>query len=92
MFLDSETEVSVVGEVLLPQLVLTDLEATLKDLLGLGAPTKEIYSFKKSYYRQFYSEAKNRISFIGSGSVLMKQIRIRLRPFKLPAESLSLTY
>ena len=51
MFLDSETEVSVVGEVLLPQLVLTDLEATLKDLLGLGAPTKQIYSLKKSYYR-----------------------------------------
>ena len=38
MLLDSEAEVSVVGEVLLPQLVLADLEPTLEDLLSLGAP------------------------------------------------------
>ena len=35
---NAEAEVAVVGEVLLPQLVLTDLEAALEDLLGLGAP------------------------------------------------------
>ena len=35
MFLDAETEVSVGREVLLPQLVLLDLEATLQDLFSL---------------------------------------------------------
>ena len=35
---NAEAKVAVVGEVLLPQLVLTDLEAALEDLLGLGAP------------------------------------------------------
>ena len=35
MFLDAVTEISVRGEVLLPQLVLLDLEATLQDLFSL---------------------------------------------------------
>jgi hypothetical protein len=35
MFLDAVTEVSVSGEVLLPQLVLLDLEARLQDLFSL---------------------------------------------------------
>ena len=35
MLLDAEAEVAVVGEVLLPQLVLLHLEATLEDLLSL---------------------------------------------------------
>ena len=36
VLLDAEAEVAVVGEVLLPQLVLLHLEATLEDLLGLN--------------------------------------------------------
>ena len=35
VLLDSEAEVAVVGEVLLPQLVFLDLEPTLQDLLSL---------------------------------------------------------
>ena len=35
VLLDAEAEVAVVGEVLLPQLVLLHLEAPLQDLLGL---------------------------------------------------------
>ena len=35
MLLDTEAEVAVLGEVLTSQLVLLDLEATLKNLLGL---------------------------------------------------------
>ena len=35
MFLDAEAEVAIVGEVLLPQLVLLHLEAPLQDFLGL---------------------------------------------------------
>ena len=35
VLLDTEAEVAVVGEVLLPQLVLLHLEAPLQDLLGL---------------------------------------------------------
>ncbi len=38
VLLDAETKVAVGGEILLPQLVLLDLEATLKDLLSLGSP------------------------------------------------------
>ena len=34
---DTETEVTGLGEVALPQLVLLDLETTLEDLLSLGA-------------------------------------------------------
>ena len=37
VLLDTEAEVSSLGEVALLQLVLLDLEATLQDLLGLGA-------------------------------------------------------
>lgn len=36
MLADTETEVTGLGEVLLSQLVLLDLEATLEDLLSLG--------------------------------------------------------
>ena len=35
VLLDAEAEVAIVGEVLLPQLVLLHLEASLKDFLGL---------------------------------------------------------
>ena len=35
VLLDTEAEVAIVGEVLLPQLVLLHLEAPLQDLLGL---------------------------------------------------------
>ena len=42
MFLDSKAEVTIVGEVLLSQLVLLNLEATLQDLLGLGAPNSAV--------------------------------------------------
>ena len=35
MLLDAEAEVAIVGEVLLPQLVLLHLEAPLQDFLGL---------------------------------------------------------
>ena len=35
MLLDAEAKVAIVGEVLLPQLVLLHLEAPLQDLLGL---------------------------------------------------------
>ena len=42
MLLDTESEVAVLGEVLAPQLVLLDLEATLEDLLGL--------EFERIYY------------------------------------------
>ena len=35
MLLDTEAEVAIVGEVLLPQLVLLHLEAPLQDFLGL---------------------------------------------------------
>jgi hypothetical protein len=38
VLLFAKTKVSVGGEVLLPQLVLLDLEATLKDLLSLNSP------------------------------------------------------
>merc|ERR1712008_573209 len=38
VLLDAEAEVAVVGEVLLPQLVLLHIEAPLENLLGLGAP------------------------------------------------------
>merc|ERR1719340_28734 len=38
MLLDTEAEVSVLGEVLSPQLVLLHLQATLENLLSLGAP------------------------------------------------------
>merc|ERR1719229_632012 len=38
VLLNSEAEVAVVGEVLLPQLVFLNLEAPFQDLLGLGAP------------------------------------------------------
>jgi len=38
MLLDAEAEVAIVGEVLLPQLVLLHLEAPLQDFLGLGSP------------------------------------------------------
>merc|ERR1712096_590742 len=41
MFLDSKAEVAIVRKVLLSQLVLLNLEATLQDLLGLGAPPCE---------------------------------------------------
>lgn len=34
---DTETEVTGLGEILLSQLIFLDLEATLEDLLGLGA-------------------------------------------------------
>lgn len=37
MFVDTESEVSSLREVLLPQFVFLDLEATLKNLLSLGA-------------------------------------------------------
>ena len=37
VFADTETEVTGLGEVLLSQLVLLDLEATLENLLSLGA-------------------------------------------------------
>ena len=37
MLADTETEVTGLGEVLLSQLVLLDLEATLENLLSLGA-------------------------------------------------------
>jgi len=37
VFRDTETEVACVGEVLLSQLVLLDLQASLENLLGLGA-------------------------------------------------------
>lgn len=51
MLLDTEPEVSVVGEVFLPQFVLLDLESTLKDLLSLGSPDKKIitkiFNYKK---------------------------------------------
>merc|ERR1719462_842087 len=38
VLLDAEAKVAVVGEVLLPQLVLLNLEAPLQNLLSLGAP------------------------------------------------------
>ena len=38
VLLDTEAEVAIVGEVLLPQLVLLHLEASLQDLLGLFYP------------------------------------------------------
>merc|ERR1719462_750532 len=38
VLLDAEAEVAIVGEVLLPQLVLLHLEAPLQDFLGLGSP------------------------------------------------------
>ena len=52
MLLDTEPEVSVVGEVFLPQFVLLDLESTLKDLLSLGSPDNKkiitkIFNYKK---------------------------------------------
>lgn len=37
MLADTETEVTGLGEILLSQLIFLDLEATLEDLLGLGA-------------------------------------------------------
>lgn len=39
---DTETEVAGLGEVLLPQLVLLDLEATLEDLLSLGTTDSNV--------------------------------------------------
>lgn len=39
---DTETEVAGLGEVALPQLVLLDLEATLENLLGLGATDGDV--------------------------------------------------
>ena len=41
MFSDTESKVAHVREVLLSQLVLLNLQATLKDLLGLGASDKK---------------------------------------------------
>ena len=41
MLLDTEAEVAIVGEVLLPQLVLLHLEPPLQDLLGLGEGSGE---------------------------------------------------
>lgn len=42
MLRDTETEVAGLGEVALPQLVLLDLEATLQNLLGLGATDGDV--------------------------------------------------
>ena len=39
VLLDTEAEVAIVGEVLLPQLVLLHLEAPLQDFLGLQVTT-----------------------------------------------------
>lgn len=39
---DTETEVAGLGEVALAELVLLDLEATLEDLLGLGATDGDV--------------------------------------------------
>lgn len=39
---DTETEVAGLGEVALAQLILLDLEATLEDLLGLGATDGDV--------------------------------------------------
>ena len=40
MLLDAEAKVAIVGEVLLPQLVLLNLEAPLQDLLSLIVSVK----------------------------------------------------
>merc|ERR1719153_2056793 len=48
MLLDSETKVSIVREVLLPELVLTNFETTLQDLFCLRSPHSamdRIFSF-----------------------------------------------
>lgn len=42
MLIDAETEVTGLGEVALAELVLLDLEATLKNLLGLGAADSDV--------------------------------------------------
>ena len=46
MFVNTETEVALLGETPLPQLVLLDLEASLEDLLSFGtthcAPTRDL--------------------------------------------------
>lgn len=42
VFADTETEVTGLGEVLLSQLVLLDLEATLENLLSLGATDGDV--------------------------------------------------
>merc|ERR1719384_1665007 len=42
VLLDTEAEVSVLGEVLSPQLVLLHLQATLENLLSLGAPDSAV--------------------------------------------------
>lgn len=44
MLADTEAKVASLGEVALPQLVLLDLETTLKDLLSLGAPDGNVDS------------------------------------------------
>jgi hypothetical protein len=41
---DTETEVARLGEVALAELVLLDLQATLEDLLSLGAPDGDVHS------------------------------------------------
>ena len=43
VLLDTETEVAGLGEVLAAELVLLDLEAALKNLLGLGAADGDVY-------------------------------------------------
>merc|ERR1719462_720824 len=42
VLLDAEAKVAIVGEVLLPQLVLLHLEAPLQDFLGLGPPDSAV--------------------------------------------------
>lgn len=42
MLADTETEVTGLGEVAFPQLVLLDLEATLQNLLGLGTTDGDV--------------------------------------------------
>jgi len=44
VFADAEAEVARLAEVALPQLVLLDLQTTLQDLLGLGAPDGDVHS------------------------------------------------
>lgn len=76
MFLDAEAEVARGREVVTTQLVLTDLQATLQDLLGLGAAHCAVDS---DLFVTTNSERTDSVTGLGVHGLLASQLLQHLR-------------
>lgn len=83
---DTESEVSRLGEVLLPQLVLLDLESTLEDLLCLGATDGNVH---RNLLVTSDSERPDRVAGLGRNGRLSRQLLEDLGRSREPVSGLS---